>query len=78
MELIEVGDLVEVKRDKDLSPTLRFYFNKKGIVTKKFVLEEDFDFGGIMQYEWVVLFDNGKAAVFRDYELKIVAKASKK
>ena len=66
MEFIEIGDLVEVKRDKELSPTLRFYFNKKGIVTKKFV------------YEWVVLFDNGKAAVFRDYELKIVAKANRK
>ena len=29
-----IGDLVEVKKDGGLSPTLRFFYNKRGMISR--------------------------------------------
>jgi hypothetical protein len=63
----DVGDLVEVRRERHLNPALRFYYGKKGIVTK--VLELD--------RRYVILFENGKTMVLRGYEINILAKLEK-
>ena len=65
--LADVGDLVEVRRERHLNPALRFYYGKKGIVTK--VLELD--------RRYVILFENGKTMVLRGYEINILAKLEK-
>jgi len=63
----DVGDLVEVRRDSDLNPALRFYYGKKGIVTKVFELDR----------RYVILFENGRTMVLRGYEINILAKLEK-
>jgi len=72
-----IGDLVEVKKDGGLSPTLRFFHNKRGIIIKK-----ESEGRGIVEHytsvEWKVLFSNQKSAVFKDYELNLIATARQK
>ena len=65
--LADIGDLVEVRRERHLNPALRFYYGKKGIVTK--ILELD--------RRYVILFENGRTMVLRDYEINIIAKLEK-
>ena len=72
-----IGDLVEVKKDGGLSPTLRFFHNKKGIIINR----ESESHSLIEHYTyvaWKVLFPNQKTAVFKDYELTLVSSANKK
>ena len=71
-----VGDLVEVKKDKKLSPSLRFFHNKKGMIIEK-ESESHSSLCGIF-IEWRVLFPNQKSAVFKDYELNLIATPNKK
>jgi len=72
----EVGDLVEVKKDKELSPSLRFFHNKKGMIVEK-QSEGHSGLCGIF-IEWRILFSNQKSAIFKDYELNLIARANKK
>lgn len=72
-----IGDLVEVKKDTTLSPALRFFHNKKGMIIKK----ETYNRGIVENYlpiEWKVLFPNQKTAVFKDYELNLITSVNKK
>ena len=73
MDLLEVGDLVEVKKSNDLSPTLRFFHNKQGMIVR--LVTESLRGNSIFMREWEILFAHGKRAVFKDYELVLIAKA---
>jgi hypothetical protein len=72
-----IGDLVEVKKDGGLSPALRFYHNKKGII-----INRESESHSLMEcytyVAWKVIFPNQKTAVFKDYELILVSSANKK
>ena len=72
----EIGDLVEVKKDKDLSPTLRFYYNKRGMIVR--LTSESHRNNRILLKEWEILFADGKRTIFKNYELVLIAKANKK
>lgn len=74
--IIEVGDLVKVKKDKDLSPALRFHYNKTGIVID--TIDEEDHPGWIMseRYDYIVLFSDGTKGVFRISDLNVISKVS--
>tara|TARA_Y100000310_G_C20255523_1_gene611155 strand:+ start:67 stop:303 length:237 start_codon:yes stop_codon:yes gene_type:complete len=76
MSDFEIGDLVEVKKDNDLSPTLRFYYNKKGMIVK--LTSESHKSNSILLQEWEILFADGKRTIFKNYELALVARANEK
>jgi len=65
----EVGDLVEVKQDSDLNPVLRFYYNKKAIITE--ILN------GVHNSRYIIIFENGKTFLAHKFELTLKAKANK-
>ena len=71
----KIGDLVEVKKDNDLNPSLRFFHNKQGMIIKK---ESEGYTMTTLFVEWRVLFPNQKTAVFKDYELNLIATPNKK
>ena len=71
MRGFKVGDLVRVKRSTDLSPILRFFHNKIGMVTS--LIAESQKNGRVYMREYAVLFSDGKRASFKDYELILVA-----
>ena len=71
-----IGDLVEVKKDKELSPALRFFHNKKGMIIEKESEGHNILCGTFI--EWRILFPNQKTAVFKDYELNLIATPNKK
>jgi hypothetical protein len=71
MKGFKVGDLVRVKRSTDLSPILRFFHNKIGMVTS--LIAESQKNGRVYMREYAVLFSDGKRASFKDYELVLVA-----
>ena len=73
MNAFEIGDLVEVKKNNDLSPTLRFFHNKKGMIAR--LISESHKGEKTLLIEWEVLFADGKRAAFKHYELNLVAKA---
>ena len=74
MYTFTIGDLVEVKKDKDLSPSLRFFHNRKGMIIKR--ASEGYHLDNLF-VEWVVMFPDNKTAIFKDYELEIVVSVSK-
>ena len=71
----EIGDLVEVKKDNELSPTLRFFHNKRGMVTR--LISESHYAGKTLLMEWEILFADGKRAYFKNHELNLVTRANK-
>ena len=71
MKGFKVGALVRVKRSTDLSPILRFFHNKIGMVTS--LIAESQKNGRVYMREYAVLFSDGKRASFKDYELVLVA-----
>lgn len=71
MNVFDVGDLVEVKKSNDLSPTLRFFHNKKGMIVR--LVTESTRGGSLYMREWEVLFSNGKRATFKNYELNLIS-----
>ena len=73
MGVFHIGDLVEVKKNKKLSPTLRFFYNTKGMIIR--VVSESHHNNKIFIREWEVLFATGKRASFKEYELVLIAKA---
>jgi len=73
MSDFEVGDLVEVKKNNDLSPTLRFFYNKQGMIFR--LISESRKDNKKLWIEWEVLYADGKRASFKNYELNLVAKA---
>jgi len=73
MSDFEIGDLVEVKKNNDLSPTLRFFYNKRGMISR--LISESHKDNKRLWIEWEVLFADGKRASFKNYELNLVAKA---
>jgi hypothetical protein len=73
VDLLEVGDLVEVKKSNDLSPTLRFFHNKRGMIVR--LVTESLRGNDTFMREWEILFTHGKRAVFKDYELVLISKA---
>tara|TARA_R110000824_G_C14852862_1_gene640308 strand:- start:288 stop:521 length:234 start_codon:yes stop_codon:yes gene_type:complete len=76
MRDFEIGDLVEVKKDNELSPTLRFFHNKKGMIVR--IISERHSAGKTLLVEWEVLFADGKRAYFKNHELKLVSRVNKK
>ena len=73
MNDFEVGDLVEVKKNNDLSPTLRFFYNKKGMISR--LISESHKGDKRLWMEWEILYSDGRRASFKNYELDLVAKA---
>ena len=73
MRDFEVGDLVEVKKSNDLSPTLRFYHDKQGMIVR--LTSESMHGGSVFLREWEILFVNGKRASFKSYELNLISKS---
>ena len=71
MKSFKVGDLVRVRKSTDLSPILRFFHNKIGMVTS--LIAESQKNGRVYMREYAVLFSDGKRASFKDYELVLVA-----
>jgi len=71
MSDFKVGDLVRVKKSTDLSPILRFFHNKIGMITS--LIAESQKNGRVYMREYAVLFSDGKRAAFKDYELILVA-----
>tara|TARA_Y100000034_G_scaffold107662_1_gene137400 strand:- start:223 stop:468 length:246 start_codon:yes stop_codon:yes gene_type:complete len=69
-----IGDLVEVKKSNDLSPTLRFFYNKKGMITK--IISESHRSENLYMKEFEIMFSDGKRASFKDYELIMITKAN--
>lgn len=74
MHDFKVGDLVAVKKDKKLSPTLRFYHGKQGMIIKK---ESEGYTMTTLFVEWRVLFPNQKSVIFKDCELILLSNANK-
>ena len=74
MHDFKVGDLVTVKKNKELSSTLRFFHNKQGMIVGK---ESEGYSMTTVYVEWRVLFPNQKSAVFKDFELILLASANK-
>ena len=74
MHTFTIGDLVEVKKNKDLSPSLRFFHNRKGMIVRK--VSEGYSLNEIY-VEWCVMFSDQKTAVFKDYELNLVVSVLK-
>jgi len=70
-----VGDLVEVKKDNELSPALRFFHNKRGMIIEKESEGHNSICGTFI--EWRVLFPSQKSAIFKDYELNLIASPHK-
>ena len=76
MNNFEVGDLVEVKKDTALSPILRFYHNKHGMIIR---VKREYRRGNMVVHEeFEVLFPDGKRVLFRLDELVLVSRATKK
>ena len=73
MALFKAGDLVEVKKNNTLSPTLRFFHNKRGFLVC--ILAESHKNNKIVSREWEILFSDGKRAMFREFELVLIASA---
>jgi hypothetical protein len=71
----KIGDLVEVKKDNDLNPSLRFFHNKQGMIIKK-QSETHNSIAGIF-VEWKILFSDQKTAIFKDYELNLITSGKK-
>ena len=71
MRDFDIGDLVEVKKSNDLSPTLRFFHDKQGMIVR--LTSESMHGGNIYLREWEILFANGKRASFKSYELNLIA-----
>jgi len=65
----EIGDLVEVRRDNDLNPVLRFYYDKKAIITRILQIEAD--------KKYIIIFETGRTFLAQGIELKLIAKANK-
>lgn len=76
MDCLDVGDLVEVKKDTSLSPSLRFFHNKKGMIKR--LVSESCHGNKIKIREWEILFADGKRGTFKDFELTLVSSANKK
>tara|TARA_R110000824_G_scaffold114432_2_gene264941 strand:- start:117 stop:350 length:234 start_codon:yes stop_codon:yes gene_type:complete len=76
MRDFEIGDLVEVKKDNELSPTLRFFHNKKGMIAR--LISESHNASKTLLVEWEILFADGKRATFKSHELKLISRANKK
>jgi hypothetical protein len=76
MVLFEVGDLVEVKKNNTLSPTLRFFHNKRGFLVR--IIAESHKNNKVFLREWEILFSDGKRAAFKEYEIVLIAKAKEK
>ena len=76
MDNFEIGDLVEVKKDTALSPILRFYHNKHGMIIR--VKREYRKRGMVVYEEFEVLFPDGKRVIFKLDELKLVSQATKR
>ena len=76
--VIEIGDLVKVKKDSNLSPALRFHYNKTGIITG--TIDEEDHPGWIIseRYDYIILFSDGSRGVFRFCDLDIISKANQK
>lgn len=76
MNNFEVGDLVEVKKDTALSPILRFYHNKHGMIIR---VKREYRRGNMVVHEeFEVIFPDGKRVLFRIDELVLVSRATKK
>ncbi len=76
MDNFEIGDLVEVKKDTALSPILRFYHNKHGMIIR---VKREYRRGNMVVHEeFEVLFPDGKRVLFRLDELVLVSRATKK
>ena len=76
MNNFEVGDLVEVKKDTALSPILRFYHNKHGMIIR---VKREYRRGNMVVHEeFEVIFPDGKRVLFRLDELVLVSRATKK
>ena len=72
----EIGDLVEVKKDTALSPILRFYHNKHGMIVR---VKREYRRGGMVVHEeFEVIFPDGKRVIFKLDELVLVSRATKK
>ena len=69
-----IGDLVEVKKNIDLSPTLRFFHNKQGMVHR--IKSESMRGEKVYIIEYEILFPNGKKSSFKNYELNLIARAN--
>jgi|10_taG_2_1085330.scaffolds.fasta_scaffold13981_11 hypothetical protein len=67
----KIGDLVQVKQSNKLSLTLRFWYNKLGIITKIIKTES----GSYHQYR--VMFERNKYSIFNEFELELMARANK-
>jgi hypothetical protein len=76
MDNFEIGDLVEVKKDTGLSPTLRFYHNKHGMIVR--VKKERQRVNKVYCEEYEVLFPDGKRVIFAVGELELVSQATKR
>jgi len=74
--VFSIGDLVEVAKNNSLSPTLRFFHNKKGFLVR--IVAESHRNNEVFLREWEILFSDGKRAVFKEYELRLIAKAKEK
>jgi len=70
----DIGDLVEVKKNKDLSPTLRFFYNKQGMIHR--IISESMRGEKIYIIDYEVLFADGKKSSFKNYELNLIARAN--
>tara|TARA_Y100001938_G_scaffold145366_1_gene221855 strand:+ start:3649 stop:3879 length:231 start_codon:yes stop_codon:yes gene_type:complete len=76
MNNFEVGDLVEVKKDTALSPILRFYHNKHGMIIR---VKREYRRGNmVIHEEFEVIFPDGKRVLFKLDELVLVSRATKK
>ena len=73
MVKFEKGDLVEVKKNNALSPTLRFFYNKRGLLVR--IVAESYKNNKLYSRQWEILFSNGKRFCFKEYELILIAKA---
>lgn len=74
MDDLDIGDLIEVKKSNDLSPTLRFFHNKQGMIVR--LVSESMRADKIFMREWEILFAHGKRGVFKDYELILISKTT--
>jgi len=67
----KIGDLVQVKQSKELSLTLRFWYNKLGIIIKIIKAE------GELYNQYKVMFERSKYSIFNEFELELMARANK-
>ena len=67
----KIGDLVQVKQSNELSLTLRFWYNKLGIIIKIIKAE------GELYNQYKVMFERNKYSIFNEFELELMARANK-